>query len=146
VLEELLRRQDPRAIGRLAKASRDRDGLVVFTAVSALRRWGTADDVPRLDAVARARKTPPGTREAAYDAIESICARAGIAPPKGAPAARLVEVPLPPGSTVTVSLAQLVAAGAAIASARGKVVVRAPCDAVVVASEPDGIVLRKYVR
>lgn len=82
VLEALVAREEPRAIARLGKAAADRDGLVVFTAVTALRRWGTPGDLARLETIAASPRTPPGTREASLDAIEAICERAGLAPPE----------------------------------------------------------------
>jgi hypothetical protein len=147
-LEALLRREDPRAIAHLAKATRDRDSLVVFAAVVAMRRWSTVDDVPRLLTIARSPKTAPGTREAAYDAIESICARGRVAAPEGTPPARLVEVALPAGARVTIFDAQRVAKGDELArvggtDSRDGAIVPSPCDGVVIDVLRDAIVVRR---
>lgn len=141
-LEALLTRSDPRAIAHLPRALRDRDGLVVFTAVRAMRLWGGADHVANLEAIARAKKTSIGTREAAFDAIEGICRRVGCAAPAGVPAPRLVYVPLPDGATLEVSDATLVSRGAVLARTSGDSIF-APCDAQVVDIEVGAIVLRR---
>ena len=129
-LEALLARKEPRAIARLNKATKDRDGLVVFSAVVALRRYAQLSDLPRLLEIAAAPRTSPGTREAALDAIEAACARAGSALPPGLKP-RLLEVVLPPGAVPKVSRATLVEAGAALTQGPAKDAVSAPCRAVV---------------
>jgi hypothetical protein len=144
-LRELIARKDPRATLRLGTFLRDRDGLVVFVAVTAMRRWGTASDLSALMTLARGPKTAIGTREAAFDAIESICARTGRRPPRGCPAPRLVDVTLPRGARVLVSCADLVAEERRIAE-RGNVAVLAPCEGVVVDIDDDVIVLRRARR
>ncbi len=74
-LEALLRQKDKRAIAHLRTALGDRDGLIVFTAATAMERWGTQDDVAKLTAIAEAARTPPGTRDAALTALRAIAAR-----------------------------------------------------------------------
>jgi hypothetical protein len=130
-LESLLRRGDARGIARIAKALSDRDGLVVFSAVSFARRWGTADDLPKLIRIATAPKTPPGTREAAWDAVECIVARSGLPTPDGAPSPRLVKITLPSGSIPKVLHSELVQAGAVLASGPNGAIV-APTTGVVI--------------
>ena len=145
-LGALLERKEPRAIARLNKATRDRDGLVVFSAVSALRRYATPSDIPRLLELVQARRTAPGTREAAIDAIEGACSRAGQPLPEGT-TARLVEITLPAGAVPRVLDAELVEAGAPLTKPGVAPVVVAPCRAVVVDILLDGaapvLVLRR---
>ena len=141
-LGELLARREPRALALLEKATRDRDSLVVFSAVRALRRHGSAAHVPRLLELIAAAKTAPGTREAARDAIEAICEREARELPPGIEK-RLLIVPLPAGSRPLVSDADLVEPGRKLAE---QPEVSAPCRAVVVDVVLDGspphIVLR----
>jgi hypothetical protein len=148
-LEALLARKEPRAIARLNEATNDRDGLVVFSAVVALRRYAQLSDLPRLLEIVAAPRTKPGTREAAIDAIEAACTRAGSALPPGLKP-RLLEVALPAGAVPNVSCATLVEAGAPLTQGPAKNAVLAPCRAVVVDVVADGapvvVVLRRAPR
>lgn len=130
-LGALLARKEPRAIAGLSKATKDRDSLVVFSAVVALRRYAKPSDVPRLQEIVAAPRTAPGTRAAALDAIEAACTRAGSALPPGMER-RLWEVVLPPGAVPCVNRATLVEAGAPLTRGPAKSAVLAPCRAVVV--------------
>lgn len=105
-LGALLERRSLVARARLPALLGDRDGLVVFVAARALRRWGGVDALAKLRALAAAKRTAPGTREAAYDAIEAICARASRPLPRGrgSPPPRLVEVALCEGAAVVVDV------------------------------------------
>jgi HEAT repeat protein len=130
-LEALIARKQPAALQSLERATRDRDSLVRFAAVVALRRFGQASDLPRLLEIFRAAKTAPGTREYARDAIEAISARAGLALPEGM-APRLVELLLPADAEPCVMRSSLVEAGAALTRTRGQPSLVAPFRAVVV--------------
>lgn len=144
-LGELLTRREPRALALLEKATRDRDSLVVFSAVRALRRHGSGTHVPRLLELIAAAKTAPGTREAARDAVEAICERERVELPTGIEK-RLLLVTLPVGARPLVSDADLVEAGRKLAE---KPEVSAPCRAVVVdvvldVSPPHLVLRRQY--
>ncbi|MEA2748254.1 MAG: hypothetical protein QOI41_2397, partial [Myxococcales bacterium] len=82
------------------------------------------------------------------DAIETICARGGVAAPEGTPPARLVEVALPAGARVTIFDAQRVAKGDELARVGGTdgrdgAIVPSPCDGVVIDVMRDAIVVRR---
>jgi hypothetical protein len=103
--------------------------------------------VPRLLELVQARRTAPGTREAAIDAIEGACSRAGQPLPEGM-TARLVEITLPAGAIPRVLDAELVEVGAPLTKPGVAPVVVAPCRAVVVDILLDGaapvLVLRRH--
>jgi hypothetical protein len=143
-LGALLERGSLAARARLPELLADRDGLVVFAAARALRRWGGVDVLPKLRALVRAKRTAPGTREAAYDAIEAISARASRPLPRGSPPPRLLEVALGAGAKVMVVDAQLVERGAVLARASKRTIL-APERAVVIDVE-DRVVLLRRVR
>jgi len=135
-LTRLVERSDPRLVPRLAGLLRDRDGLVVFAAVGAARRWGGEELLAPLERVLAGKRTPIGTREGALDALEAICARLGRPPPGGRPR-RLLEVPLPGAQKLLVIEGSQVAAGEPLAEGPGGPL-RAPCAGVVVGLEREG--------
>jgi hypothetical protein len=135
-LTRLIERSDPRLVPLLGKLLADRDGLVVFAAVGALRRWGGAEHLDGLERVIAERRTPIGTREGALDALEAICSRLGRPPPGGRPR-RLLELPLAGAQKLLVIEGSQVAAGEPLAEGPDGPL-RAPCAGVVVGLERDG--------
>jgi len=135
-LTRLTARADLRLVPRLGELLRDRDGLVVFAAVGAARRWGGEELLEALERMLSDRRTPIGTREGALDALEAICARLGRPPPGGRPA-RLLQVPLPAVRELLVVEGSQVEAGEPFAEGPDGPL-RAPCAGVVVGLEGDG--------
>lgn len=91
-VRELTCRCEPALIARLAELLDDRNDSVRFAAVEAARRFGTVADLERLGAIATSEHENLGTCELAFDAIESICARAGAPLPPLHPGPRLIAV------------------------------------------------------
>jgi hypothetical protein len=143
-LTRLLERGDRRVVPRLGKLLQDRDGLVVFVALGASRRWGGAEQLPELERLARARRTPSGTRDRALDALEAISVRLGRPIPGGRPRL-LLEVPLPGAKRLLVIEGSQVAAGEPLAEGPGGPLV-SPAAAVVVGIESEGGSIRLILR
>ncbi|MBW2454933.1 MAG: hypothetical protein JRI68_10495 [Deltaproteobacteria bacterium] len=145
-LTYLLDRNERRVVPKLSKLLADRDGLVAFVAIQGFRRWGTPADVPALlDMVATGSI---GAREAALDAIETICARSGDLLPAEHPGARLetVATDVSQGEVdVEVTTATQVTKGKVLARWDGGAL-KAPCDGVVSAIDLEGSSLRIMVR
>lgn len=151
-LRGLVARRDPALdLSVLRRALADSDGLVVMIAVGELRARGEPADLAALARVARAEAR--GVAEAAFDAIEAICARHGLPLPDGHPGARLEVVELEPGA----ELAPGVGEGAQVRAGRplavwgtdeAELVARTPYDGLVVAIErgDDGAVARIVIR
>ena len=141
-LSALLARDAPELEPHFTALLGDRDGLVVFVATRALRRRGTSEHLPRLVSIAENQHTAVGTREAAYDAIESIALREGLPLPEGCPAPRLFELELPSSATPSVTESMLVKAGERVASSpEGDVV--APFTALVIEVGRSSLLLRR---
>ena len=124
---------------------RDRDGLVRFSAVEAAIAYGDARLIGWLRKVAEGERTPPGTREHAWDAIEAIAVRERLADVGLGPhGRRLVRVPRPPGTRTgvidavayqfdTVTRGQLLAV---VRTGKRNRRVLSPCDGTVVSARP----------
>jgi len=95
----LVRLGHPSLPDLLVALVRDRDGLVRFSAVQAAISYGDARVLAWLRRMAEGERTPPGTREYAWDAIEAITIREGRSDVAPAPhGRRLVQVARPTGS------------------------------------------------
>ena len=127
-LSRLKERGEPGVEPLLGRLLEDRDGLVVFATVTALRRVGTVEHLDSLRRIAGGKHTPIGTREAALDSLEAIGVRLGL-PAEGP--RRLVGIELPSGAEVVTDTATRVVAGELVAQAPGGDVV-AVCDGIVV--------------
>ncbi len=141
-LSALLRRDVAEVKPLLGDLLRDRDGLVVFEATKALLFLGLPAHLPRLISLAAHERTSIGTREAALDAIEKICERAGLPLPEIVTEPRMFELELPVSAELTVSEAMLVRPGEVIAKGPAGDIL-APRRAVVVAVAPGHLLLRK---
>lgn len=146
-LDLLLKRGNEQVRPRLRKLLRDRDPSVRSTACDGLRRFGGPDDLEEI--LRYGARAGLGGLESAFDAVESICRRAGIPLPPEHPGARLVELDLGQGASLARGLirAMRVRAGDLLATA-GDREVRAPHagDVAAIDPGPDGrprrIVLR----
>jgi hypothetical protein len=145
-LRILLDRSDPQIVPRLRKLLRDRSDMVRFVAADGLRRWGVVDDIEEL--MRYGARAGRGGAERAFDAIESICKRAGVPLPSAHPGERLIEIDVPAGCVDEVlEMARVVSANELLATVDGKEL-RAPCAGLVVAldREPDGRLVRFVLR
>lgn len=135
----------PRLPDLLVALVRDRDGLVRFSAVEAAIAYGDARLIGWLRRLAEGERTPPGTREYAWDAIEAITVREGLSEKELGPhGRRLVAVPRPPGTRTgvidavpyqfdTVTRGQVLAV---VRTGKRNRRVLSPCDGTVVSARP----------
>lgn len=133
-LVALLRRGPIEVASHLAKLLRDRDGAVRETAVEALRRWGTADDLPAL--VAHAARVSRFDLDTVLDAIEALCTRTGQPLPPLHPGARLEIVTIRGQVTIEVPRSALLSEGDPLGTVDGAPLL-APCDGVFIAADRD---------
>jgi hypothetical protein len=96
-LKSLIRLAYPALSDVLLTLVRDRDSLTRYTAVNAAIGYGDARLIEPLRTIARADRTELGTRNEAWDAIEAIAHREGLAGTELGPhGRRLIPVPRPP--------------------------------------------------
>jgi hypothetical protein len=140
-LNSLVRLAHPALPDELVRLVRDRHGMTRSTAVSAAIGYGDGRLIADLLRLARNERTPPGERDNAWDAIEAIAVREGLAdPPLGPDGPRLVAVRRPAGAAdATVESVGPTWLGvhrgqrlAVLAADGRRRTVRAPCDGVVV--------------
>jgi hypothetical protein len=143
-LRGLLARGSAAVLPHLPRLLRDRDGMVGFTALDGLRRWGRGEQVPAL--LAYIERAAPGGVEFGLDAIEAICAREGLPLPVEHPGPRLEHVTVAGDAVeLRVIVASRVGVGEPLARVDA-VVLRSPWAGVVSAIDHEPPRLRITIR